>query len=79
MISMTTQLTLFEPAKEKVSRKYFRDQIGRFATKEQAEKERLKRDAEYYKFMFETEQRKNKPVIQALIEAQREINYLKNR
>ena len=76
---MTTQLSLFDPPKERIKRIYTRDRNGRFATKEQAEKERLKRDAEYYKYMFEAEQRKNKPLIKALIEAQREIHLLKNK
>ncbi|RNC66442.1 hypothetical protein [Proteiniphilum sp. X52] len=76
---MDVQLSLFDVPRERIKRIYIRDRNGRFATKEQAEKERLKRDAEYYKYMFEAEQRKNKPLIKALIEAQREIHLLKNR
>lgn len=76
---MTTQLSLFDGPIPKAPRKYFRDRVGRFATREQAELDRLKREVEFYKYKFEAEQRKTAPILKALIEAQREIHLLKKR
>lgn len=76
---MTTQLSLFDPPKERIKRIYTRDRNGRFATKEQAENDRLKRQVEYYKYKYEAEQRKNKPVVKALIEVQRKLQLLNNK
>lgn len=76
---MDVQLSLFDVPKERVSRVYFRDRYGRFATKEQAERERLKREVEYYKYKYEAEKRKNNPLVKVLIDTQRENLILKNR
>ena len=74
---MNSQLTIF-PELEKKEREYIRDRSGKFASKEQLEMEEAKRNATYYKLMYEAERRKLKPVLKRLIEAERKLNELKN-
>ena len=74
---MNNQLTIF-PETEKKEREYVRDRSGRFASKEQLEMEEAKRNATYYKLMYEAERRKLKPVLKRLIQVEREFNQLKN-
>ena len=74
---MNCQLTFF-PETEKKEREYIRDRSGKFASKEQLEMEEAKRNATYYKLMYEAERRKLKPVLKRLIEAERKLNELKN-
>ncbi len=74
---MNSQLAIF-PELEKKEREYIRDRSGKFASKEQLEMEEAKRNATYYKLMYEAERRKLKPVLKRLIEAERKLNELKN-
>lgn len=74
---MNCQLTFF-PELEKKEREYIRDRSGKFASKEQLEMEEAKRNATYYKLMYEAERRKLKPVLKRLINVERELNELKN-
>ena len=74
---MNNQLTIF-PETENKEREYVRDRSGRFASKEQLEMEEAKRNATYYKLMYEAERRKLKPVLKRLIQVEREFNQLKN-
>lgn len=74
---MNCQLTFF-PETEKKEREYIRDRSGKFASKEQLEMEEAKRNATYYKLMYEAERRKLKPVLKRLINVERELNELKN-
>lgn len=74
---MNCQLTFF-PETEKKEREYIRDRSGKFASKEQLELEEAKRNATYYRLMYEAERRKLKPVLKRLIEAERKLNELKN-
>lgn len=77
---MDSQLSLFdEPVKRKAGRIYYRDKIGRFATRQQSEMDRLRRDAEYYKLKYEAEYRKNKPILNRLLESERELRQLKGK
>lgn len=73
---MNSQLTIF-PETEKKEREYVRDRSGRFATKQQLEIEEAKRNATYYKLMYEAERRKLKPVLNRLTRVERELNELK--
>ena len=73
---MGLQLSFFEPETKK-KREYNRVSDGRFATKEQTELERLRGERDYYKMMYESEQRKLKPVLKRLVSAERELNELK--
>lgn len=73
---MNNQLTIF-PETEKKEREYVRDRSGRFASKEQLEMEEAKRNASYYKLMYEAERRKLKPVLNRLTRVERELNELK--
>lgn len=73
---MNCQLTFF-PETEKKEREYIRDRSGKFASKEQLELEEAKRNATYYRLMYEAERRKLKPVLKRLIEAERKLNELK--
>jgi hypothetical protein len=73
---MNNQLTIF-PETEKKEREYVRDRSGRFASKEQLEMEEAKRNATYYKLMYEAERRKLKPVLNRLTRVERELNELK--
>lgn len=73
---MNNQLTIF-PETEKKEREYVRDRSGRFASKEQLELEEAKRNATYYKLMYEAERRKLKPVLNRLTRVERELNELK--
>lgn len=73
---MNSQLTIF-PETEKKEREYVRDRSGRFASKEQLELEEAKRNATYYKLMYEAERRKLKPVLNRLTRVERELNELK--
>ena len=75
---MNNQLTIF-PETEKKEREYVRDRSGRFASKEQLEYEEAKRNATYYKLMYEAEHRKLKPILRRLIQVERELNQLKNK
>ena len=74
---MNCQLTFF-PETEKKEREYIRDRSGKFASKEQLELEEAKRNATYYRLMYEAERRKLKPVLKRLIEAERKLHELKN-
>ena len=74
---MNSQLAIF-PELEKKEREYIRDRSGKFASKEQLELEEAKRNATYYRLMYEAERRKLKPVLKRLIEAERKLNELKN-
>lgn len=76
---MNTQLSLFEEPQTTVSKTYLRDRSGKFATKMQAETDRAKRDADYYKFKYEQEQRKNAPILARLIKIERELQSLNNK
>jgi len=73
------QLSLFGDIEGKCKRKFLRDSVGRFATKQTADLERAKRESEYYKFMYEAEARKNAPLLRALCEKDRELNHYKNK
>ena len=73
---MNNQLTIF-PETEKKEREYVRDRSGRFASKEQLEMEEAKRNATYYKLMYEAERRKLKPILKRLTRVERELNELK--
>lgn len=73
---MNNQLTIF-PETEKKEREYVRDRSGRFASKEQLEIEEAKRNAVYYKLMYEAERRKLKPILKRLVSLERELNELK--
>lgn len=73
---MNSQLAIF-PELEKKEREYIRDRSGKFASKEQLELEEAKRNATYYRLMYEAERRKLKPVLKRLIEVERELNELK--
>jgi hypothetical protein len=73
---MNSQLTIF-PETEKKEREYVRDRSGRFATKQQIELEEAKRNATYYKLMYEAERRKLKPILKRLTRVERELNELK--
>ncbi len=75
---MESQLSLFDaPAKTKKVKIYYQDRLGRFASKQQSEIDKLKRKVEYYQFKYEAEYRKNKPIIDRLIESERELKRLK--
>ena len=76
---MNIQLSLFEEPRKRRERKYLRDRVGRFATPERAEMERLKRDAEYYRFRYEAECRKNRPILDLLIKKERELKLIKDK
>lgn len=73
---MNSQLTIF-PELEKKEREYIRDRSGKFASKEQLEMEEAKRNATYYKLMYEAERRKLKPILKRLTRVERELNELK--
>lgn len=75
---MNTQLSLFDEPARNTPKTYIRERNGRFATKEKAEFEKYKREAEYYRFMFEAEQRKMKPILDQLFETQRKLQSLNN-
>lgn len=76
---MNSQLSLFnEPEKRSTNKKYIRDKVGRFATKERAEIDKLMHEVEYYKLKYEAEYRKNKPILKLLFQRERELNQLKN-
>jgi hypothetical protein len=73
---MNNQLSFF-PELDTKDREYVRDRSGRFASKEQLEYEEAKRNAKYYKLMFEAERRKLKPLLKRLVSVERELNELK--
>lgn len=72
---MDLQLSFFENKTSK--RVYNRISNGRFATKEQSENERIRSERDYYKFMYEAEHRKLKPILKRLVVVERELNELK--
>lgn len=73
---MSEQLTLYE-TKAKKRRVYNRASNGRFATRLQSELEHLRVERDYYKIMYESEQRKMAPVLKRLVSVERELNELK--
>lgn len=75
---MDGQLSFFpEPAIK--DRSYLRDHAGRFASKEQLEVEEAKRNANYYRLMYEAERRKLNPILKRLVQVERELNELNKR
>lgn len=73
---MNNQLSFF-PDPDIKDREYVRDRSGRFASKEQLEFEEAKRNATYYRLMYEAERRKLKPILKRLVMVERELNELK--
>lgn len=70
------QLSFF-PQTQTRPRKYIRDHQGRFANKGKLEIEEAKRAALRYCLLYEAEQRKLKPLLKRLIEAERELSIYK--
>lgn len=74
---MNNQLSFIDDSKQLEERRYRRVSNGQFATKDQAEFDKMKHERDYYKHMYEIERRKNPSIVSLLHARDEEIRRLK--
>ncbi len=74
---MNNQLSFLSDSKQLERRKHRRVSNGQFATQEQAEFDKMKRERDYYKHMYEVEKRRNPSIVNLLRIRDEEIIRLK--
>lgn len=74
---MNNQLSFIDDSKQSKEQRYRRVSNGQFATQEQAEFDRIKRERDYYKHMYEVQRSKNPSIIKLLRLRDEEIIRLK--
>lgn len=74
---MNNQLSFIDDSKQSKEQRYRRVSNGQFATKEQAEFDKMKHERDYYRLMYEAEKRKTPSIVNLLRARDEEIRRLK--